>query len=1031
MARFWKLLSVLIFIGIFIFICLYHSISNTYFTLPKEENIQVKERNHGLFDTNTKVYAVNHKDEISKELNLLPNFEQRHSMMAFNITNLPDQTVIRNKTGKKKQSQTNVKSETPYILKLKKNNKAIGMNSDSSSNVHTETKTACRMSFDRETLYKARKKLLESKSYYLFHVHLKTDWLENDSSEHKDELMHWQYIVKDEQFLIQFPVDFDLLTYNMLVYDHEEKILEVKLLYNNSNCIEEDFEAKLRSVRRLLWENLLHNDTDHYLCNRNFQKETGRKWLYYLTTIWIGYDLNCSDISYKNYLDIITIEKDHLPLVAPMFCYLLSLQFVWIFVLLDIKKNSKAPKTDNESRTVTVKETIEADPLPTDKSLRGSTLKCIYDTGHETENVIFDHTDNCVITIADNSKMRVKNHMMTTIEMTPVHKENTYTTPMTNDDQMYTNNKRMSQNDQAHDSEVDKLVKVEIHGSNEKGKEKSNNKNTRSCKYFLAGKLKMSEGKDFKFVAKKEEKKNEIFQTQSGKADKDKAYMSGEENASEDDENILKIDIYDDDIYCYAKNERPYGIKRFFIKLLFDKCCCRNDCCCNNATVRLLFLLWLIILLFFGFYRTVGRFLLLKETYDDYLTVVLPSEPFFLILQNLEVKDINLYIVILDAIYAIGFPLIYIYFGCMSYQSFFKSEQRINSCISEDNDWQIITKDEVSYKFTIPFYKFCRTTKKLCFFKGCCSCDNCEDCMKISCECICNWLKYFVSLWIFLLFILCVFPIIPFSCNARICSCCDAEEDDSKMRKRWCGFCVHIGNFISFSIFYFLCLRPIISTFTFLFRSFTYFVFVALPIRIHILRYTLIVVTTVTYLAKYFHEIVNMNAEILDFIFICEKNRKRKKVKHVSEKLYGYIYGRVLFVQRKFFILFLKIIVVCMYLFITIETFITNQNSLTGTSFDKLLEFLFIIIGPYAISFFLKGDKNDFLTDENKQDLKELYERFYKKANETNSQSETRCADKVTSFFKNITKLAKRNKKTSMEEEKTPLLHESLTSSVI
>lgn len=55
------------------------------------------------------------------------------------------------------------------------------------------------------------------------------------------------------------------------------------------------------------------------------------------------------------------------------------------------------------------------------------------------------------------------------------------------------------------------MVKVEIYGLNEKGKEKSNNKNIRSCKYFLVGKLKMFEGKDFKFVVKKEEKKNEIF----------------------------------------------------------------------------------------------------------------------------------------------------------------------------------------------------------------------------------------------------------------------------------------------------------------------------------------------------------------------------------------------------------------------------------------------------------------------------------------------------------------------------------------
>lgn len=34
----------------------------------------------------------------------------------------------------------------------------------------------------------------------------------------------------------------------------------------------------------------------------------------------------------------IKAKKDHLPLVTPVFCYLLSLQFVWIFLLLDIIK---------------------------------------------------------------------------------------------------------------------------------------------------------------------------------------------------------------------------------------------------------------------------------------------------------------------------------------------------------------------------------------------------------------------------------------------------------------------------------------------------------------------------------------------------------------------------------------------------------------------------------------------------------------------------------------------------------------------
>lgn len=40
----------------------------------------------------------------------------------------------------------------------------------------------------------------------------------------------------------------------------------------------------------------------------------------------------------------------------------------------------------------------------------------------------------------------------------------------------------------------------------------------------------------------------------------------------------------------------------------------------------------------------------------------------------------------------------------------------------------------------------------------------------------------------------------------------------------------------------------------------------ALPNRIAVLRYVLIIVTTIRYFVKYVHELINMNAEILNYI---------------------------------------------------------------------------------------------------------------------------------------------------------------------
>lgn len=85
------------------------------------------------------------------------------------------------------------------------------------------------------------------------------------------------------------------------------------------------------------------------LCNRNYESAYFLEILYYLTTIWIGYDLTCSEMSTRNGLhevhDIL-IEKGWTPVITSIFCYILSLQFVWVFVFLDVIKYDKPKETD-------------------------------------------------------------------------------------------------------------------------------------------------------------------------------------------------------------------------------------------------------------------------------------------------------------------------------------------------------------------------------------------------------------------------------------------------------------------------------------------------------------------------------------------------------------------------------------------------------------------------------------------------------------------------------------------------------------
>lgn len=214
----------------------------------------------------------------------------------------------------------------------------------------------CTFSFDKKSLLEARKNL--TKPYYLFYINLtinNIDSLTIDTKE-QDNLMQWQYVKKSEEVLVQLPVDFDLLTYNLLVIDKEETVLNIPVEYNHSICSQEKQEQRVSSIRLSLWNELFENNTNYSLCNRDFNSSHGREFLYMIATIWVGYDLKCSMISSEGGFINYSIEKDHLPLVTPFFCFFLSLQFVWIFALLDLKADfdSDSSKNDSEKNEIDI-----------------------------------------------------------------------------------------------------------------------------------------------------------------------------------------------------------------------------------------------------------------------------------------------------------------------------------------------------------------------------------------------------------------------------------------------------------------------------------------------------------------------------------------------------------------------------------------------------------------------------------------------------------------------------------------------------
>lgn len=837
MEYIWKLLSIGILLQISLII--YFTVWTPLITVTNRQNIELVKKS--LFTENTKTRNVtnsggkNHEDENGIESEFVRLSVNRS---VENLQNLHTQSAIKNEgvrvTGKKIQLEPKI----PLTFGTKKRiqisrfdiaNKgrvaaAKKTHSNKKSYISAENKTTCMYHFETDDLVNARKVLSGPNLIYLYYINIDAGDIFkkfNFSKTKLDDLLHWQYVLKEEKFLVQLPVDIDLITFFLLSADKEEIVLDLKLL-SNSNCIA-NFTEIQKNIRLLLWNELFRNNSKFYLCNRRYENKPFREAQYFITTIWVGYDLECTDWHGE---EPFSLQKDSLPLVTPMFCFLLSFHFVWIFIILDMNR-----KNQQSSETST----------------------------------------------------------------------------------MY-----------------------------------------------------------------------------------------------------------------YRRNEKPFGIKRFSIKVLNGKYsnCCKSKCCIPSK--RFIFLLWLFILLPFGLYRTIVRYVISSNIYKNF-AVLRPSEPLFSLIDDDTVAFI------VDLVYASFFPIVFICIGGNS----FKKYERNNGTLGGQSQMSGGNETNFIETLTAPCYSVCTVINSCLKNDCCCSCScsygesyKCECELKLCCEyfeerrcCICSGKKnagnccsrtYF---WKYVLFpfhlTCCVIPIFPFisiydCCDCKCCKCCNTCDalcnpfDCCNRRWNCSNYCCDCCNswsckcffrgirivlilLLSFLFSFVIYLRPIISTFTFLIRSFTYFFFVALPIREHLMRYALIAISTIGYFSKYLQEVINMNQEILNYIFDQqftpiaqnsqnEENHISANEQKVQESMFNYIYTNLKFVKKRLYFLFLKTLIIFMYLFITIETFITNRKS--GSNLQSIVEVLLLIIGPYAISLFLKVSKENFLTEENKREIKCEYDRF-------------------------------------------------------
>lgn len=436
--------------------------------------------------------------------------------------------------------------------------------------------------------------------------------------------------------------------------------------------------------------------------------------------------------------------------------------------------------------------------------------------------------------------------------------------------------------------------------------------------------------------------------------------------------------VHKDKNYCihfYTRNERPYGLKQIVVKMLllrkqqtenhfFPKLCLkchRNNF--NKSKDRLvLFLLGLHCCI--SIVRIVPRYCLSKKFNEDYFNIVRPNEWLIYLIFSGSSPS---WVVFFDCLYAVGFPITFICIGSKLYEAYLSRDSFCPSCLTTNREKDILNEiKDLGDAFVFPWYLLCA---------------NCNSTSNGDCSCR----KASMTI---LSFMICLCPIIPYTCNSYTAfECIHSRYKNMNTLSKIICICS------SFLISYLLCLRPIISSFTFVFRSFTSFVFVVLPIRAHIFRITLLIVTIVVYILKYISEIINMNAEILNYIFEIEESERAEqtevltentqkepkhkfKVHYIKEEMFDFIYKRLFFVNKRLYFALFKILVVFMFFLIVLETFIDNKSSITGTNFSYIMELIIILIGPYAISLFLKGNEDNFLSNENKEEIEKLYESY-------------------------------------------------------
>ena len=154
-------------------------------------------------------------------------------------------------------------------------------------------------------------------------------------------LLEWQWVKKKHFYVMQYPVDIDILTFNSITSAAGYRTSTINLTISNfESCTLQNLTSE---VEHVLWRDIFLNDTDSYLCTRTKSDDNFKKtFMFYSFMVWVGYDLSCS--INKEHIAYEAVKKETSPLEITLVCVLLSLFHPLIFYLIESESLSNKIK---------------------------------------------------------------------------------------------------------------------------------------------------------------------------------------------------------------------------------------------------------------------------------------------------------------------------------------------------------------------------------------------------------------------------------------------------------------------------------------------------------------------------------------------------------------------------------------------------------------------------------------------------------------------------------------------------------------